>query len=108
ITASVFSLGSAPDSMATTLFDSKCRTLLTMWAFNFAPRFTGRKSFDRASAINLSKSLPDAATNLFPTSNWTHDATFNAGPSSFRDDFSPEFEFRTTSHGELAMSVLWI
>ena len=43
--------------------------------------------------------MPDADASRFATSSCTHDATFNAGPSSFRNDFSPEFEFRTTSHG---------
>src|ERR1700751_2471128 len=99
MTASSAIRRSAPGSIATTLLDSKFRTLLTMCAFRRAPRFTGWKSRDCAEVIIFSRFMPDADASRLATSRWIHDATFKAEPSAFKNDFSPELEFLTTSHG---------
>src|SRR5215470_13766532 len=90
---------SDPGRIATTLLDSNFRTLLTMCAFNRAPRFTGRKSRDWADVISFSRFIPEAEASRVATSRWIHEATFNPEPSAFKNDFSPELEFLTTSQG---------
>ena len=84
--------------MAITLFDSKGRILLTIWALSLNGRVTGLKLRERASAIIFSRSMPDSAANFCATPNWIHAATLSLGwPFSFRYAFSPELELRTTS-----------
>src|ERR1700690_568499 len=98
--AASLSLESEPGRIATTLFDSKGRILLTMWAFKLMGNGTGRKSRDRASVIILPRSRPPMAANCLAISSCIHDATLGLGVfSTFKYDFSPELEFRTTSQG---------
>jgi len=100
ITASSFNLRSAPGNIAITLLDSNGRTLLTICAFNFADSAIGGIARLRVRH-HLVEIHPRVCRQLFRDVELVSiDATFSLGvPSSFRNDFSPELELRTTSQG---------
>src|ERR1039458_44599 len=98
MTAWSFSLGSEPATIATTLLESKGRTLLTMCALNFAGSASALKPGLAAADIMSSRFLPQSCASLRATSSCIHEAILSLGAGSLRRyERSPDQELRTTS-----------